>query len=173
MHVRAGLARWLPSGAGLVVFGRQGDRGAGYVIDFPSGVPHSIAGAAALQNPSEAVVAPDGRAAAVYDSATGQLWVVPFDRSTAMVVRGSKQYDRPVRWLDAETLYVRGSNAVPAVVEIINVAAGERRLWKTLAPADRAGQETMYGLAISRDGSTYAYDIYQELTDLFLVDGLK
>lgn len=31
----------------------------------------------------------------------------------------------------------------------------------------------MYGLAITPDGSAYAYDVAQSMNDLFLVDGLE
>ena len=170
---RQGPARWLPAGSGIVIFGRQNNRTVGYVIDFPSGATRAIAAAAPMQQPGEAVPTLDGRAAVVTDYTTGNLLFVPFDAAQPRPVPGAKPFDRGVQWADAKTLYVRSGRTSPAVVDLLDVTTGQRRPWKTLGAGDRAGQITMYGMAISRDGSTYAYDSFQELTDLFLVDGLK
>jgi Tol biopolymer transport system component len=170
---RQGPARWLPVGSAIVIFGHQNNRTVGYVIDFPSGTTHPIAAAAPMQEPREVVPTLDGRAAVVADSTTGNLLFVPFEGAQPRPVPGAKRFDRPVQWADAKTLYVRSGRNAPAAIELLDVTSGQRRPWKTLGAGDRAGQITMYGLAITRDGSTYAYDSFQELTDLFLVEGLK
>ena len=41
-------------------------------------------------------------------------------------------------------------------VSRVNLKTGARTVWKTLAPADLAGMERLYGLQISADETSYA-----------------
>jgi serine/threonine protein kinase len=170
LHI--GSVRWLPNGTGIVVFGVESDRTAAYVIDFPNAAAHRLAGAASVVTASDIAVALDSRAVAVMDRSSRRLVVLPFDGSKPWPVAGAKPFERPLAWADAKTLYVRTGRDVPSVVDLLDVTTGQRRPWKSLGPADRTGQPTIYGIAMTSDGSTYAYDMLQELTDLFLVDGL-
>jgi serine/threonine protein kinase/Tol biopolymer transport system component len=170
---RGSSVRWLPNGSGVVLFGVEDDRSAGYVIDFPNAAAHPIAGAATVVNASDIAVTLDSRAVAVGDRTSGRLFVVPLDGSKPWPVAGARPFERPLAWADAKTLYVRIGRDVPAAIDLLDVTTGQRRPWKSLGPADRSGQPTIYGLAMTSDGSTYAYDVLQELTDLFLVDGLS
>jgi len=52
-------------------------------------------------------------------------------------------------------------------------ATGKRQPWKVLTPADPSGVANISPIQISRDGKTYAYSVYRDLTDLYLVKGLN
>ncbi len=173
MSLGIGAAAWLPDGAAVVVFGLQQNRGTGYRIDFPTGVVHPIAAASVLKNPTNVIVSPDGRSAVVKENATGVMWIIPFDRAPARPVPGAKRFERAVQWADSRTIYVRFSRDVPAVINLLDVTTGQRRPWATLGQPDRGGPQTMYSLVMTPDGSAYAYDVAQSLTQLFLVNGLK
>jgi len=45
-------------------------------------------------------------------------------------------------------------------------------LWR-LAAADAAGAETVNTIAVTPDGRSYAYSFFRNLSDLYLVEGLK
>jgi hypothetical protein len=46
-------------------------------------------------------------------------------------------------------------------------------LWKTIAPADPSGAEIPYGVQIAEDGEFYYYTIHRNISDLYLVRGLR
>jgi Tol biopolymer transport system component len=168
-----GVARWLPDSRAIVIFGRKNGKTAGYRYDFPSGTPHAIAGAAVLQNAFDLAITVDGLAAAVDDRTTGRLWIIPLDGSKSREVPGARPFDRPVQWADANTLYVRPGSEIPAAIDLLDVTTGSRRPWKTLGPADRSGQQQMFSVAITGDGSAYGYTVSQEVTQLFLASGFN
>ncbi|MEO8218280.1 MAG: protein kinase [Acidobacteriota bacterium] len=169
----ARTGNWLPDGKSVLLFGREGEHPAGFIIDFLTGAARRIPLPSAIQDASDPALRPDGRAVAVDDDITGRLWVVPLDGSSPQPIPGAKPYERPVQWADANTLYVRSIGVMPITVDLLDVTTGQRRPWKTLGSADRAGLHDDGGLVVTRDGSAYAYGILQELTNLFLVDGLK
>jgi Tol biopolymer transport system component/predicted Ser/Thr protein kinase len=89
---------------------------------------------------------------------------------------------RPVPGLTTETcwgwtadgrgLYV-GRAGMPARIEILDLATGARRPWKTLTPPDPAGILAIGPILITPDGKSYVYSYRRQLNDLFLVKGLK
>jgi hypothetical protein len=55
----------------------------------------------------------------------------------------------------------------------MDLASGQRRLWKEITPADPAGTYGIRGLVVNPDGKSYVYDLGRILSDLYLVEGLK
>ena len=53
-----------------------------------------------------------------------------------------------------------------------NAESGVRTLWKKLRPPDSVGV-TMSSLTVTPDGRSYAYSFQQDLSDLFLITGLR
>jgi hypothetical protein len=50
---------------------------------------------------------------------------------------------------------------------------GEKKLWKELVPADRAGVYNVNMFDITPDERWYAYSYVRDLSDLYLVEGLR
>jgi hypothetical protein len=73
---------------------------------------------------------------------------------------------------DGRSLYV-GPVAMPARVDLCDVATGTRRLWKEIIPPDPAGVLAIGPIHISQDGKSYVYSYRRALDELFLVTGLK
>jgi hypothetical protein len=65
------------------------------------------------------------------------------------------------------------SNEVPAKVYRVNMATGERKLWKELMPPDPAGVLTMGPILMTPDGTSYVYSYRRMLDQLVLVEGLR
>ena len=81
----------------------------------------------------------------------------------------------PVRFTpDGRALYVlaRGDGA-RAEIHRVDVASGDRRLWKRVAPADPVGVYGVPRVFLSADGGSYVYSYVRMLDELFLVDGLR
>jgi hypothetical protein len=50
---------------------------------------------------------------------------------------------------------------------------GERKPWRDLVPADRAGVFNVTVFDITPDARWYAYSYVRDLSDLYLVQGLR
>ena len=55
----------------------------------------------------------------------------------------------------------------------LRIATGERLHWKTLAPQDPIGVNSITGVVIADDERSYAYSYRRVLSDLFVADGWK
>ena len=55
----------------------------------------------------------------------------------------------------------------------MEVATGRRERWKELRPADSAGVVSVGGIHVTPDGRYYVYTYPRDLSDLYLVEGLK
>ena len=81
----------------------------------------------------------------------------------------------PVRFTpDGRALYVLTRGDGPrAEIHRIELASGDRRLWKELAPPDPVGVYGVPRVLLSADGGSYVYSYVRLLDELFLVDGLR
>ena len=50
---------------------------------------------------------------------------------------------------------------------------GERKPWRDLVPADRAGVYIVHLFDVTPDARWYAYSYVRDLSDLYMVEGLK
>jgi hypothetical protein len=55
----------------------------------------------------------------------------------------------------------------------LDLASGERRMWKQLRPAEPAGVRDIQGIHITPDGQSIAFEVYRTISDLYLATGLK
>lgn len=62
---------------------------------------------------------------------------------------------------------------VPARVFRVDLSTGRRELRKILMPGDPAGVVTVYPVLISANEQSYIYTYQRDLTDLYLIQGLK
>lgn len=71
--------------------------------------------------------------------------------------------------------YVYGAERqeVPLKVFRFDVTTGQKQFWKELAPAERAGVYNIGLLSVTPDGRWYAYSYVRDLSDLYMVEGLK
>lgn len=74
---------------------------------------------------------------------------------------------------DGRTLFVSRRGDLPQRVFRLNSVTGQRHLWKEIGPADRAGVDSLYTLAVYQDGHSYTYGYARNLSDLYLFKGLQ
>jgi len=78
-----------------------------------------------------------------------------------------------VQWTpDGKSLLV-GRREVPTRVFVIDLATGQRRLFKSFSPADPTGLFSDAPPQFSRDLKGYVYTYQRITSDLYIVDGLK
>jgi hypothetical protein len=81
--------------------------------------------------------------------------------------------DVAIQWTPDGKALVVGRREVPAHVFTIDLASGERKLFKTLSPADPTGLFSNAPPQFSRDLKSYVYTYQRITSDLYIVDGLK
>jgi eukaryotic-like serine/threonine-protein kinase len=62
---------------------------------------------------------------------------------------------------------------VPQKISRFDPATGEKQLWKELAPVDRAGVYNVSVFEVTPDARWYVYSYVRDLSDLYMVEGLK
>jgi len=55
----------------------------------------------------------------------------------------------------------------------LDLASGERRMWKQLRTAEPAGIRDIQDIRITPDGQSVAFEVYRTISDLYLATGLK
>ena len=164
--------RWLHDGERFVYSGNEPGHGARLYLHTPSATkltPISPEGANALAY----TISPDDKnVAAVGPDQKGYLF--PLNGGEARPIPGFLAGELPISWsTDGKFLYVYGTAEMPAVVYRVDVTTGQRSLWNKLRPADPAGVEFIGPILLTPDAKTYVYGYRRQLTDLYLVQGLK
>ena len=82
--------------------------------------------------------------------------------------------DAPTQWgADSQSLYVYKRAELPAKVYRVDLATGRKEFWKEFMPSDPAGVNSLAPILRTPDGKSYVYSYRRELSELYLVDGLK
>ena len=83
--------------------------------------------------------------------------------------------DVTLPWSGQSGRYVIGAEqpAVPLKLYRYDTLTGERKPWRDLVPADWAGVYVANIFDITPDARWYAYSYVRDLSDLYLVDGLR
>jgi Tol biopolymer transport system component len=165
-------ARWLPDSKRFIFLGNEKDRGLRLWVQSVEGgnpTPISPEGIQATQW----VLSPDGKTvAAVQSDHKGYLFLV--DGGEPRAILGFQDGYVPVGWTnDSHSVFVYSPGELPAEVYRLDLATGQKQLWKTLMPADAAGITGMGQILITPDGKSYVYEYIRTLSDLYLVEGIK
>jgi len=166
-------ARWFPDGVRILFGGNEPGYGVRlYVQDLAGGKPRPITPEGVSGFPSY-VVAPDGKATAAIGP-DGQGYLYPVEGGEPRPIPGLTSAYAPIAWsADGRSLYISGGGERPAKVYLLDIATGQRRLWKQLMPSDTAGVDLIFPMWVTPDGRGYVYGYRRILSDLYLVEGLK
>jgi 6-phosphogluconolactonase (cycloisomerase 2 family) len=74
---------------------------------------------------------------------------------------------------DGREAYVFHDEKTSATVYRLDVTSGKRQLVAKVAPVDPAGVTSISNVLYTPDGKAYAYSDTQELSELFIVAGVK
>ena len=73
---------------------------------------------------------------------------------------------------DGSAIFAFSRGELPTNVWRIDLATGERKLWREISPPDRTGVEGVASVRMTADAATFAYSYYQRLSALYVVEGL-
>jgi serine/threonine protein kinase/Tol biopolymer transport system component len=165
-------ARWFPDGKRILIAGIEPNHGLRlYVQDIDSDKfeaisPEGIDGSAYA-------LSPDGTAVAAMGP-DGKPYLFPIPAGDPQPIKGLLPGEIPVVWgADGRFLYIYKGGELPAKVYRLEIASGNRTLWKQLMPPDPAGVEFVGPVLPTPDGSSYVYGYRRLLSDLYLVEGLQ
>ena len=103
-----------------------------------------------------------------------RLCVFPVGGGECRGVEGASEGDMPIRWAEGGgALYVRQRGEVPVRVYRLELSTGRRELVRELMPKDPTGVYEVLRVLLTPDAGCHAYTYTRDLSDLYLVDGLK
>ena len=168
-------ASFLPDGKQFVFTGNEPGHGARLYLeslDDAKPRPFSMEGVAGAGTGS-LVLSPDGKIVAARGP-DQKVYLFPVGGGDARVVSAAQPGEFPTAWSsDGRSLFLVTRGQIPAPVFRVDVASGQKTLWRTFEPADSAGIDTIRGVLVSRDNKAYVYGYTRTLSDLYLVRGLK
>jgi eukaryotic-like serine/threonine-protein kinase len=165
-------ARWFSDGKRLLIAGIAPNHGLRlYVqnIDTDKFFPVSPEGT----DGSAYALSPDGSTVAAVGP-DKKAYLFPIPSGDPQPIKGLEPGEMPIAWTpDGKSLYVYKGGELPAKVYRLDVASGNRTLWKLLMPPDPAGVEFVGPVLPTPDGKSYVYGYRRLLSDLYLVEGLQ
>ena len=119
-------------------------------------------------------ISPDGQWVAATRPDPG-IWLYPVGGAAPpRPVAGSQEDDRPAAWsADGKALWVFRRDTVPASVLRLDLASGQRQLWKSLIPPDPVGVYSIIQFKTTPAGDAYFYGYTRVLSQLYMARGLR
>jgi serine/threonine protein kinase len=171
-----GTCSWFPDGRRILISGREPGKDLRlYVQDLAGGKirPLTPPGTSIPYGYISKPISPDGRQVAALDGA-GRLWLFPMEAGPPRLVPGFTPGDELLRWsADGRALLLWRSSDSPLWIFRLDLATGEKTLFREIRFPDPAGIYTTTTLVMTPDGGSYVYSYGRMLSTLYLVEGLK
>jgi hypothetical protein len=167
-------ASWTPDGRSVVVAANEvGAASRLYVQDIAApGAPLRAISPPGISYGWHAV-RPDGSSVAAIGP-DGRTYLYSLANDPPRAVSGLAGGDVPVGWDAAgQALFVRVPRQYPQTIYRVDVITGARTIARTLQPAAPAGITRLSPVVLTPDGRYYAYSYARDLTDVFVISGLK
>jgi len=169
--------QWLPDGQHVVFTGSEPGHASRIYVQALDGPPAALTPEGAGFPYQSKPVSPDGRWVIGYSRAADgpRFALYPLAGGEPKPLPGiqlGREY--PVGWAaDGHTIFVREGRKPPVRLLRLDITTGKKELWKELMPADRAGVSHVWKVVVTPDASAYAYSYRRDLSELYLVDGLR
>ena len=142
-----------------------------YVLDLPAGKPRPVTAEGVYPAPGH-TVSPDG-SRFVATGPSRALGIYPLAGGSPVPLPGARPGEFASRWTkDGRGVYVYKPE-LPGRIDVVDVATGERRLWKEVVPPDPAGVSQIEPFVVSEDGSVFLYSYRRLLDELVLITGVR
>jgi Tol biopolymer transport system component len=166
------FANWLPDGKSVIFTSAEpghGRRTFAQGIDSPGIAPRPVT----PEGTFGSLVSPDGKWVLATD-AQRQRWLYPIAGGEPHKPNVDIRPNETVlSFFDSGKSLLLRTRALPLEITRVDLATGKREPFKEIVPADPAGAQSIPYIKFSADGKSYAYSIGRQLSDLYVVDGLK
>jgi eukaryotic-like serine/threonine-protein kinase len=166
-------AWWFPDGKTVLFLGQEAGHAPRYWAQPLGGDPRPITAEGVLGGSVLGThpISPDGTAIALLDTEM-RLAIQPVGGGALRTVTGPPDVSI-VRWsADGRSVFVT-TRAIPARILKVDVATGVRVPVREIVPQDPAGVANVYAVQLLDDGRSYFYSYQRELTDLYVIRGLR
>lgn len=118
-------------------------------------------------------ISPDGKLVAIIN-AEKRVCLLEIENGECTELSELESDYLPTRWSkDGKYIYVRERGRVPATVFRYEPETGIKQKLLELMPKDRTGVYEILRILLTPDASSYAYSYTRELSDLFIIEGLR
>ena len=164
-------AEWFPDGRRLLVSTSSPASGTVFYEKDINGGPARRIASPPLQ-PYGFPLSPDGTTLAAV-GVDGRLTLVPVAGGPARTFPVEFAAQSVLTWdPSGRFLYYQDATPLPARIWRLDVSTGAHDLFRSVAPADRAGVQVVSPLVMTRDGKSIAYSYRRRLSQVLLVRGL-
>jgi len=139
-----------------------------YVQDIAGGPPRAITPEGIIGH----LVSPDGKFV-VGRSTDEKKGLYAVGGNESREIPGVENDDRVIGWADAQSLYVFRDGERPLRIFKLNVTNGHKELQKEILPGDLGGVLGSINVLMTPDAKSYVYAFTRQLSDLYLVKGLR
>jgi Tol biopolymer transport system component len=160
-------ARWFPDGRRILFQGNApGEASRIWVQDVAGGAPRAVT----PQNVSGTQVTPDGTRI-LGRAPDRHFYFYPVSGGVPERMPMLEGSDVPVRFSsDGKSLFVATFARIPALLHKVDLASGQRVLWREAMPPDPAGLINVGPIFVTPDGRTTVYSYTRMLCDLYVLD---
>jgi Tol biopolymer transport system component len=161
---------WLPDSERVVVSASDANKTLrGYVVDVNTAVARPFTPDGVKLHPA---VSPDGKFVAGV-GADRRTYLFPLDGGSARRVEVNAD-ERVLGWTsDHKSLYVAATGETGTSIYRVDIATGRRGLFRAVSPLDKTGV-TYIGMGyVTPDDRYYVYSYNRQISELFVVEGLK
>lgn len=179
-------ACWFPDGRRILFVGSETGRGAQLYVqriplrqrndgdkngDAPVSITPRMDGVSLT---STHAISPDGKwIAAIAPDGTSHLFPTS-GKGKPLALPQLKETETVVRWnVKGDAIYIFERGELPARMELFNLKTGRRKFICDLAPADLTGVHEILTVLFTPDLKSYAYTYTHQLSELYLVEGLR
>jgi eukaryotic-like serine/threonine-protein kinase len=162
-------AYWMPDGKQIIFAANLPGHGVQcFVQSVDGGKPRSLTG----EGVSVCEISPDGRVFIGYQAGVGAN-LYTLDGTPPHSIPGLLPGESFEWTSDPRFMYVYQGKQVPVRIYRLDIASGQRRFFREIAPSDVAGLSDISHIHFSSDGRAYVYSYTRLLSDLYLVNGLR
>jgi eukaryotic-like serine/threonine-protein kinase len=105
--------------------------------------------------------------------ASPKLLITSLEDGRARAISGDFTGLSPMQWsADGAAIYLR-IEGLPGRIDRLDLSSGRVEPWRQIKPREAVGAMGVVGVAMTSDGSAYAYSYGQALSRLYLMDGAK
>ncbi|HEY7727638.1 MAG TPA: protein kinase, partial [Candidatus Eisenbacteria bacterium] len=167
-------ARWHPDGESVLFVGSaEGGARRLYRQSLAGGRPRLLLDEEiGLDWATGVPISPDGTRL-VIRRADGTTAMLHADTSTCEPISGIEPGEAAARFdSSGRHLFLARTGVGPPRIEKLDLATGERGLWRELRPPEPSGIIYIGGVVVAPEGGRYAYSYLRSTSDLYLLEGI-